>query len=518
MTEQVRVREAEESAGGTDDLVTIKNLGKRFQGQRALDNVSLSLRRGEVHALLGQNGSGKSTLIKILAGYHLPDSGSATFDGEPLELGSASAAHAAGVRFIHQDLALIETFDVVDNLALGQRYEGRWWLSTRREQRAAQATLASFDVELDVARPLLSLDPAQRTMTAIVRALHHVQAAECILVLDEPTASLTETDKAKLFRLIARVRTAGGTVLYVTHRLQEVFEIADRVTILRNGRNVVTKEVGQLDHAALVELIIGQAQEALYPVSEPAGKEVALELTHIAGGPVRDVSLRVHEGEVVGVTGLTGAGVDELLHLVFGSRQRSGGSLRVNGSEYSGTTPSAAIRAGMAYAPADRKRLGSIAGWTLRENISLPRLHAGRFTKWMSARGERHDTLAWLRRFAVVPADSEATFSSLSGGNQQKAILAKWLRSGARLFLLEDPTQGVDIGAKAAIYRALSEVTADGAAVLMSSSDFDEVCSVADRVIVMRKGRIGAVLQGDARTVANVLREALRDSEGDQTA
>jgi ribose transport system ATP-binding protein len=491
-------------------ILEVQHLSKTFQGQRALTDVGLALQQGEVHALLGQNGSGKSTLIKILAGYHLPDAGSASVRGGKFDLGSASAAHAAGLRFIHQDLAVIDTFDVVDNLALGEHYSSRWWLSGRRERRAARATFAAFDINVDVDRPLVSLDPAQRTMTAIVRALHHGNAGDGILVLDEPTASLTETDKEKLFKLIRLVRDRGETVLYVTHRLQEVFEIADRVTVLRNGRVIATQPVAALDHDGLIELIIGRPLEALYPETPAPRDDVALELTNIAGGPVRDASLRIHAGEIVGVTGLTGSGVDELLHLVFGSRPRSGGGIEIKGRSYTGASPSAAVRAGMAFAPADRKRLGGMPAWTLRENVTLPRLRASGPQRWLSARAERRDARTWLQRFDVVPDDTDATFSSLSGGNQQKVVLAKWMRSGASLFLLAEPTQGVDIGGKRAIYNALTRVTAGGSAVLMSSSDFEEVCSVCDRVVVMRHGRVGAILENEARTVENVLTEVLR--------
>ena len=496
---------------GPADYVVLENLSKSFQGQAALKDVSLTLRRGEVHALLGQNGSGKSTLIKILAGYHQTDTGTATVDGKELELGSPSAAHDAGLRFIHQDLALIDTFDVVDNLALGETYRNRWWLSARAERRAARQTFAEYGINIDVSQPLTSLDAAQRTMTAIVRALHHGQATEGVLVLDEPTASLAETDKQRLFDLIRLVRARGGTVLYVTHRLQEVFEIADRVTVLRNGENIATRKIQDLDHAGLVRLIIGRDLEALYPEIPAALDDVALDVTHLGGGSVADVSLRLRAGEILGITGLTGSGADELLHLVFGATRRTTGEIRIGDRAYSGTTPAHAIRAGLAFAPGDRKRLGGILSWTLRENVTLPRLRSLGLLRRLSPRRERADARSWLDRFEVVPENSEATFATLSGGNQQKVVLAKWVRSGASVLLLEEPTQGVDIGAKSAIYEALANLVAQGTAILMSSSDFEEVCSVSDRVLVMRNGRIGAVLDGDARTVGNVLNEILKE-------
>jgi len=490
--------------------LVIEGLSKTFSGQRALDGVDLELAKGEVHALLGQNGSGKSTLIKILAGYHQPDDGaSATFNGEPLRLGSADAARDARLRFIHQDLGLMDTADTVDNLALGGSYESRWWISNRRERRVARLFLADYGVDLDVSAPLGSLSPAQKAIVAILRALRGGIGEGGLLVLDEPTVSLTAQDIELLFRLIGELRQRGATVLYVTHRLPEVFEIADRVTVLRDGRRVATKPVAGLDHERLAELIVGRPLSAFYPELPPPRAEVVLTVRDLCASSVRGVSFDLHRAEILGVTGLVGSGYEELLYLIFGAKPTTSGTVSVAAEEVSPLTPGTAIAAGMAFAPADRKRLAAIMSWTVRENVTLPSLRARGLGRWISDRNERADAIPWLNRLAVRPAAPETMFSSLSGGNQQRVVLARWLRCGAEVFLLDEPTNGVDVGAKHGLYEALAEAAAGGAGLLIASTDSEELCAICDRVVVMREGCPAAELEGSRLTVDNVLSASL---------
>ncbi|MDO8210131.1 sugar ABC transporter ATP-binding protein [Conexibacter sp. CPCC 206217] len=492
-------------------VLEVALVSKAFGGQLALDNVDLALDEGEVHALLGQNGSGKSTLIKVLAGFHKPERGArGAVRGTAFELGDPSAAHQAGLRFIHQDLALIGELSAIDNLALGERYAGGWFISDRRERARVREVFAAYEVDIDPDTPLRELNRAQQTMTAIVRALHHQAASDGILVLDEPTAAFSAHDTELLFRLVRRVAQAGGTVLYVTHRLEEVFAIADRVTVLRDGRKVATRPTAELTHGSLVNLIIDRPLEELELEPTAPTSTVVVEVRGLVGENVASVDLDVHAGEIVGLTGLKGSGADDILHLMFGSRTRDAGEVRVNG-KLVGQAPDAAIKAGLALAPADRKELGGILTWTLRENLTLPRLTTDGPVGWLGERSERRDAQQWLDRVGVVPAHPEALYSSLSGGNQQKVVLARWLRCGAAAFLLEEPTGGVDVGARHTIYAALRELAAGGACVLISSSDTEEVCAVCDRVLVVRDGRLVASLEGERRTVDNVLVEMIRE-------
>jgi ribose transport system ATP-binding protein len=477
----------------------LEHLSKTFPGQMALVDVDLEVRPGEVHALLGQNGSGKSTLIKILAGFHQPDSGArATYAGEPIELGSATAAQEAGIRFVHQDLALVEDLDAVDNLALGSGgYAGRWWLSSRRERRAASGALAQLGLGIDLNLPLRKLSAAERTMVAIARAMREGSESRRLLVLDEPTAALGGERAERLFDLVRRIRAGGGSVLYVTHRLEEVFELADRVTVLRDGRRVDTRVVSELDHDGLVELIVGRALSEIFPTPQPARADVLLGASGLAGEVIRDVSFDVHAGEIVGVTGLFGSGREELPYLLTGARPLRGGSLALGGDMLGRLTSARAIEAGIAFVPADRKRESALPLMSVAENVTLPRLVTDRRTRWLSVRRERADALSWLRRVDVRPLAPEATLATLSGGNQQKAVIARWLRRRSRVLVMDEPTQGVDIGAKAGIYRDLAAVAEEGGAVIVFSSDTEELASLCDRVLVIRSGQVAHVVDGE---------------------
>jgi ribose transport system ATP-binding protein len=493
--------------------IDVRTVSKTFQGQRALDSASLELRRGEIHGLLGQNGSGKSTLIKILAGYHQPDHGaSALVRDEPFDLGSVSAASSAGIRFIHQDLGLVGEMDSVDNLALSGAYSRSWWLSDRLERRAAVRLLGEYGLDLDIDPriPMTELSAAQRTLVATVRAVSALDREDGVLVLDEPTAALPDREVRHLFGLVRRLRDRGMSVLFVTHRLGEVFELCDRVTVLRNGRNVATRSVHELEYDELVELIIGRPLEAFYPPTPSPVKTVLLEVTDLAGQSVSKASLSVHAGEIVGVTGLVGSGYESLLGMIFGAVRPDAGSITVCGRPVPAFSPPASIANGLGYASADRKRLDGLLDWTVRENLTLPQLRRRRWSGWLSARAERKDTEAWVQRAHVAPPNTELLFGALSGGNQQKVILARWLRCGSRVFILEEPTAGIDLGSKHAIYEQLAETAAEGAGVLLSSSDTEELCAVCDRVLVMRNGVVASVLQGEALTVDSVTHESLR--------
>jgi ribose transport system ATP-binding protein len=493
----------------SSSTLVIEGLSKTFGGQRALDGVSLELRQGEVHALLGQNGSGKSTLIKILAGYHRPDAGRALLNGRPLELGSTDGARDGGIRFIHQDLGLIEQHDTVDNLALGSSYASRWWISDRAARNEARSYLADFGVDLDVSAPLHDHSPALKAMVAILRALRGGIGQGGLLVLDEPTVSLTAQDVELLFRLIREIRERGGTVLYVTHRLGEVFEIADRVTVLRDGRRVATEPVSVLNHDRLAEMIVGRPLSAFYPELPPPRAEVVLSVDNLTGAAVAGVSFDLHRAEVLGVTGLVGSGYDELLYLVFGATSATAGNVSVAAGQVHPLDPSTAIDAGIAFAPADRKRHAAIMSWTLRENVTLPSLRPRGVARWMSERIARGDAGSWLDRLAVRPATPETMFSSLSGGNQQRVVLARWLRCGAKVFLLDEPTNGVDVGAKHGLYEALAEAATEGAGLVVASGDAEELCAICDRVLVMQSGRVAIELEGPQLTVDNIMAASL---------
>jgi len=490
--------------------LSIRNMSKTYPAQVALRRVDLDVAAGQVHALLGQNGSGKSTLIKALAGYHRPDPGAAAWlNGEQFELGSSVAAHAAGVRFVHQDLGLVGELDVIDNLALGGSFEGRRWLSNRREAAAARRVLEPYGLDIDVRMPVRDCSPAQRAIVAIARALRGGLPGEGLLVLDEPTATLPEREVRLLFSAIRSICAQGTAVLYVTHRLGEVFELAETVTVLRDGVAVASMPVAETTPDEVVTHIAGRALDQLYPPAPPPRAEIAVEVIDLGGQELNGVSFSLHSGEILGVAGITGSGRDELNPLLFGSAAVRTGRVRVRGHEHR-PSPAASIRAGLGYLPADRRTLSAIPAHSVRENVTLPALGAPALG-WLGNRHQAADVQPWLRRLQVQPADPERPFATLSGGNQQKSVLARWLRAGSSVLLLDEPTQGVDVGGKRAIYDALGAAARGGAAVLMTSTDAEELAEVCDRVLVLRGGRLAAVLVGAALSADAIVAESLRE-------
>jgi ribose transport system ATP-binding protein len=497
-------------ARSASTFLSLRGLSKVFAGQWALHEVDLDLRAAEVHALLGKNGSGKSTLIKILAGFHAPESGAtATVRGEPFVLGSSRHAHEAGLRFIHQDLGLAGSLDVVDNLALGASYGARYWISDRRERRRAERILAEHGLRVDVSQPVQNLTPAQQSMVAIVRAVHDTPDGSGLLVLDEPTASLPEQEVEHLFELLKNVRAKGITILYVTHRLPEVFQIADRVSVLRDGRRVATEPTSELDQDTLAEVIVGHPVQRRAQRKTPPGRAADRRLTvsGLRGGPVRDISFELHAGEILGMTGLIGSGFEATLALIFGAVRPTSGEIKVGDEALDHSDPRAAIAAGVGYVPSDRKRLSAIQAWTLRENLTLTDIPTWNRTSVLDERADKRDAGRWLAELDIDPPDPERVLSSLSGGNQQRVVLGKWLRRGSRVFLLDEPTIGVDVGAKDRIYALLRQSAATGTAILMASSDLEELEAICTRVLVLRDGVVAADLEGAEITADRLFAE-----------
>jgi ribose transport system ATP-binding protein len=484
------------------DALRIEHLSKTFAGQVALDDVSIVVAAGEVHALVGQNGSGKSTLIKILAGYHQPDSGegAAWVAGAPLALGDGQAAHDAGVRFVHQDLGLVGMLNAIDNLAITAGYatgRGRRirWRAEAGRTREALATLGLGDV--DIKAPVQSLHPSQRTAIAIARALVGWEDGASLLILDEPTATLPGADVRRLFDVIHRLRERGVSILYVSHHLDEVFELADRVTVLRDGVRKATVPVSDLDHGGLVELMVGRRIETVLSSDATIGSEPVLEVRGLRGRTVDGLDLAVMPGEIVGLAGITGSGREHVLGLIAGQTPRDDGEIVLDGKPVDNYRPQQAIATGVAFVPAERALRGTITPMNVRENLTITDVR--RFLKRMrlSRRAEIDETIVWVQRLSVRTASTEAPIGSLSGGNQQKVMFGKALRLSPKVLLLDEPTQGVDIGAKEQIHAMVEKAAADGVATLVASTDTDELVRLCNRVIVLVDGRPVATLSGD---------------------
>ncbi len=484
------------------EALRIEHLSKTFPGQVALADVSLTVEAGEVHALVGQNGSGKSTLIKVLAGYHQPDpdGAQAWVNDAPLTLGDGQAAGSAGIRFVHQDLGLIGMFDAVENIALTAGYQtgpGKRirWGHERKRTREALDVLGLAHVDIRV--PVDSLPPSQRTAIAIARALVGWEDGANLLILDEPTATLPGDDVTRLFEVIHRLKSRGVSILYVSHHLDEVFELADRVTVLRDGHHVTTVPVAELDHTRLVELIVGHHIETSSATESALGGTPLLTVRGLSGGTVHGIDIDVAPGEIVGLAGITGSGREHVLALIAGQIPREGGDVVLDGTPIENFRPRQAMQAGVAFVPAERALRGTVGQMNVRENLTISDI-ARHFRGGRLRRGaEVEETNQWIRRLDIKTAGTEAPIGLLSGGNQQKVMFGKALRLTPKLLLLDEPTQGIDIGAKEQIHRLIDEASAQGVATLVASTDTDELVRLCHRVVVLANGCVTATLVGE---------------------
>jgi ABC-type sugar transport system ATPase subunit len=485
-------------------LLQIRGLSKTFPGLKALDDVSLEVGSGEIVALVGQNGSGKSTLVKVLAGVHEPD------PGATIELG---AEGQAGLHFIHQDLGLVGQLSAIENFDLG-RSLGRSALMpapVRAEARRARELIAGFGAEVDVHAPVERLSAAERTIVAIARALDGWESPQNVLVLDEPTASLHGEEVDKLFTAVRRVAERGAGVIFISHRLDEVIELADRVVCLRDGRLIADVPRGGYDHDDLVELIAGAALAAAEDAGAPRELgEPILRARGLRAPTIAAMDVELHAGEILGVSGVLGSGREEVAATLFGAGGGTVEEIEVDGRPVGRLDPRRAIAAGVAYVPGDRHREGAVMKMTVRENMTLPRLRSlVRFGGRLDEREERREVERWIDRVAVRPAEPERALELFSGGNQQKVVLAKWLRNEPKALLMDEPTQGVDVGAKAGIFELIANAAAAGSGVLVCSSDAKELALICDRVLVMRDGRVVAEMARSQLSEAGLVRAGL---------
>jgi ribose transport system ATP-binding protein len=489
-------------------VLEINGLSKTFPGQRALDDVDLEVLVGEIHALIGQNGSGKSTLVKVLAGYHRPDPGvTAALRGAAFAIGSASAAKAAGIRFVHQDLGLVEALSVADNFHLAEESGRPITRIRRRSERAATRTALSnlgYDLDPD------ALVDSERTAVAVARALSDLDDGPALLVLDEVTASLPGPEVARLFAALRLVAARGVAILFISHHLDEVMGLADRVTVLRDGRRITTATVGETSHDGLVELLLGRQllADATRPSDDERSGDRALTVRALAGAVVTGLDLDVESGEVVGVAGLTGSGREEVAGLLAGRLPRTG-QVWVSGRTVPSAEPKLAIDLGMCLVPADRAAHALLPAISVRENMTLPDVRAFWSGGVLHRTPERTEVRHWISELDLRPDRPEVAVNTLSGGNQQKVVMARWLRVEPKVLVLDEPTQGVDVGSKADIHRLVDRAAAGGAAVVICSTDSDELARLCHRVVVLQRGQVAGELTGAAISVERIERMQL---------
>jgi rhamnose transport system ATP-binding protein len=502
-------------------LLKVDSINKSFGAVRALKGVSFELRAGEVHAIVGENGAGKSTLIKIITGALRPDegdSGSLYIQGRRIVENSPLLAKQLGVAAIYQQPALFPDLSVAENLALGLERGGGWRRINWRERNArAEELLHRVGARIDPQTPVSALTMPEQQLVEIARALGaSPESGAKILIMDEPTASLTDRETERLFNVIADLRAKGVGVIYISHRLEELFQIADRVTVLRDGETVATREMSQVDQAELIRLMVGRELSAVFPKRPVKIGEVILEIRNLSSRAAgfENLSLNVRAGEILGLTGLVGAGRTELARVLFGLLPSDNGWVYLRSPSDSEPrdlemvkidSPARAVELGIAYVPEDRRRHGAVLEMSIAANMTLAILNRISNFKFLNFKSEKEVAIDFSRRLSVKTPATFATAGALSGGNQQKVALARWLATNPRVLILDEPTQGIDVGAKSEIHRLMCDLAEKGMAIIMISSELPEIMGMSDRIAVMRAGTIVRILDRAEATPQKIL-------------
>ncbi len=493
-----------------EHILELKKISKSFSGVEVLHEVSFALRPGEVHALLGENGAGKSTLVKIITGVHQPDKGEILLNGESVHFGDARESRQAGIAAIYQELSLFPDLDVAENIFAGRQpvtAGGR--VDWRRLYDEAGKLIESLGVKLDVKEKARNLSIAQQQMVEIARAFS-INAR--ILIMDEPTSSLTLHEVDDLFRLVRRLRDDGTAIIFISHRLEELFALADRVTVLRDGSYVATHPLKDVTRYGLISMMVGRTITNLFPKQDVQAGDVVLKVENLTrAGSFYKVSFELRRGEILGLAGLVGAGRTNVARAIFGVEPATGGRIEVEGKKVSITSSQQAIELGLAYVPEDRQLHGLIPAMHITSNISLPRLHHYARMGWLQKKPERTSSYDAACQMEVRAGHIWQLARELSGGNQQKVVLAKWLSTKPRILILDEPTRGIDVGTKAALHALMSKLAAEGMAILMISSELPEILGMSDRVIVMHEGSVTGAFSRAEATQEKIISAATLD-------
>ena len=489
-----------------DIILEMKNITKTFPGVKALDNVNLQVERGEIHALVGENGAGKSTLMNVLGGTVKPDAGAIRIEGKEVAIDDPLASMRLGIGFVHQESSLLPNLTVRENVFLAREKLRGGLLDAGGMRAEIRRVSERFGYHLDPDARVSSLTLAEQQSVEITRA---VLSEPQLLILDEPTAALDDSEVAHLFEIIRRLRDENVAIIYISHRLDEIFQVADRITVLKDGRKVATKAVADVTREGVIAMMVGRVLEDIYPDrSGAAFGAPALEVSHLTiPGRVHDVSFAVRAGEIVGLGGLEGQGQREVLRAIFGDRIASAGQVRVCGEELRGSIRQR-IRSGVAYATHDRRGEGLVLTESLRRNAALASLQRRAKLGVVQAAREKQAVQANVERMQIRAASIEQSVTSLSGGNQQKVILARWLMTEPRVLIIDEPTKGVDVGARMSVYQIIDDLTRSGIAILMLTSDMMELIGLSDRVLVFYEGEITRELRREEVTEERIMRAA----------
>ena len=482
------------TAEHTTPLLEVRDVAKAFGAVAAVQGVSFPLYGGEAHALVGENGAGKSTIVKMLAGVHRPDTGTVVVDGTETEFANPAAAKDAGIAVIYQEPTLFPDLSVGENIAMGRHPLGTLRTIDRGAMRShAVALFERLGVQIDPDRPARGLSIADQQIVEIAKAL---SSQARVLVMDEPTAALSGVEVDRLFAVARSLRDEGAAIMFISHRFEEITALCQRVTIMRDGRHVSTDPVADLSVDEMVRRMVGRDLDALFPKQDVAPGDVVLEVEGLSrAGVFQDISFSVRAGEIVALAGLVGSGRSEVMQAVFGVDKRDAGVVRLGGRELKADSPRAAMSAGMALVPEDRRQQGLVMELSIERNVTLPRSRSLSRLGLLFGGRERREAVEWTDRLQTKYRRLGDTVGTLSGGNQQKVVLAKWLATAPRVLIVDEPTRGIDVGTKAEVHRLMSSLAADGVAVVMVSSELPEVLGMSDRVLVMREGRIVAEIQ-----------------------
>jgi rhamnose transport system ATP-binding protein len=487
-----------------EPIVEFTAVSKHFGGVQALRGVDFRLFPGEVHALVGENGAGKSTLVKILAGIYRPDAGVVKVGGEALELRSPTQAQALGIAVVQQEPMLFPDLDVAENVFMGRHPRDRFGrVDWKRMYREVDQLLASMDVTLSSHTPVQGLSVAEQQLVEIAKALS-IQAR--VLVLDEPTAALSSHEVAELFTIVKQLRERGVAILFVSHRLEEVFSIADRLTVFRDGTHIITAPVGEMNTEEIIRHMVGRELSNLYPKSEAEIGAVVLEVRQLTRpGVFADVSFQLSRGEILGFSGLVGAGRTEVARVLFGIDRAESGEIWLNGKQVRIRSPQQAMEYGIAYVPEDRHQQGLVMNFSIAANVTLAILQKVSRLGLLDPRREQQIAGEYSSQLRIRSSGVEQVVSALSGGNQQKVVLSKWLATNPSVLILDEPTRGIDVGAKAEVHRIISELAARGLAIILISSELPEVLAMADRVLVLHEGHVTGTFTRSEATQERVM-------------
>ncbi len=496
-----------------DAILQLEGISKSFPGVKALEDVHFDLRPGEVHALLGENGAGKSTLIKIVSGVYRPDMGTIRVGGQEVIFNNPRESQQHGIATIYQELSLYPELTVAENIFIGHAPRNRFkMIDWGAMERRAQEILASLEIhDLDVTRKIGGLTVGNRQRVEIAKALS--QDAK-ILIMDEPTASLSEADVQRLFEIVGLLRERGVGIIYISHRMEEVFKLADRVTVLRDGHYVDTRNVADVTEPQLIQMMVGRTIDQLFPKLPAEIGEPILEARNLHRAPMtRGVSFTLRRGEIVGMAGLVGSGRSEVAQVIFGITPAETGEILIDNKPVKIHHPEDSMKLGVAYVPEDRGTQGLIRPMPIRENVSLASLRMLSRASFINFGAERRLAVEMVNKLGIRAYSIDQIVNKLSGGNQQKVVVGKWLSREPRILIVDEPTRGIDVGAKAEIHRLISELAQRGLAILMISSELPEILGMSDRILVMREGRIAAEFSRDEATQENIAHAMMSQSQ-----